>query len=436
MTWPGPFRRLLAALARWLGRRRARSLLALSLPRASEAVAGALPGPRPALPVSLRSPGPLEPPAGSPEQWALPLGARAIRHPGTAPARLFSLTILPAPLRDAGRLKLDRFRLDADGRPTAQARAPSVALARPLRSQALATLDALDRRPVPGLVLHDPGCLAPGEFGLDADFNPRWLRGSAALERHLLPVRWGLPQQRGPVLHDLGVARTRLFGLDQEGRLPTERDAPVLSLDRPLPLPVRAAPPRREPAPFGQLSLVRLRHFRLDPETAAPANEGVIPPRPEPDACSWLNPDFDAEFCEPRWPARSWVDHLSATPHELFAWWWLQSRATRLGAGEPKEVKQGAEIWYALFHHLKEQMLIRRDVTRDEEGPGLSTFEINEAQPHIKAHASLKRLAHLIPEKTWVERLSIATEPLFDESRPAFDAYVQWRTLVNGLEER
>jgi hypothetical protein len=364
------------------------------------------------------------------------VGARAIRSPGKAPGRLFSLTILPAPQRDAGRLRLDRFRLDAEGRPTAQARAPSPALARPLRSQTLATLDALGRHPPAGLVLHDPGCLAPGEFGLEADFTPRWLKGALALERHQLPVRWGLPLRHGPLLHDLGVARPEVFHLDEEGRLPTERDAPQLSLDRPLPVPARAAPPGREPPPFGQLSRVQLRHYRLDPQTGAPANEGVIPLRPEPDACSWLNPDFDAEFCRPRWIARSWVDHLSATPQELFAWWWLQSRATKVGAGEPKAIKQSDELWYALFHHLKEQMLIRRDVTRDEEGPGLSTFEINEAKPHIKAHDSLKRLAQLIPAKTWVERLSIATEPLFDESRPAFDAYVQWRTLVNGLEER
>jgi hypothetical protein len=436
VTSPGPLRRLLAALQRWLGRRRARSLLALGLPRASQAVAGALPGPRPTLPVSLRSPGPLEPPPGSAEQWALPLGAAAIRSPGKAPGRLFTLTILPAPARALGRLRLDRFRLDQEGRPTAQARAPSPALARPLTSQALATLDALDRRPAPGLHLRAPGAVAPGAFGLDDQFAPRWLRGALALERHRLPARWGLPLRHGPVLHELGVARPAVFHLDEEGLLPAERDAPVLALDRPAPLPARGPLPSRAARPFALLSQVSLRHFRLDPATASPANEGVVPPRPQPDACSWLDPHFDAEVCKLRWMARSWVGWLSSTPLELFTWWWLRSRETRLGAGEPREIKQSEELWYALWHHLKEQMLIRRDVTRDQEGPGLSTFEIYQAQPHIKAHSSLKRLDGLIPAKSWIERLSVATEPLFEEGRPVFDAYVQWRTLVNGLEER
>ena len=399
-------------------------------------MAGLLPDAKPALPLALRTPGPLEPPPDSTELWALLLGAQAIRRPGTRPLLLLRLSALPPPCAPLDRLRLDRFRLDRHGRPSVQQRAPSAFLARPLPSQALLLLDAIDRRGPPTEAPPDLGVLLPRPFGLDAGFAPARLNESAPLARLAPEPPRPLADRSRPPLHDLGVARPADFGLDDEGRTPSEREPLHLSSERPgLPRPGRWLR-ARTPPPEALLSDLRFAHFRIDPATGAPANEGIVDgylPRPRP---VFLIPAFDRELCQPRWMARSWLMSLSALPVELFVWWWYQQRQGKGGASEPIEIVQPEQISYSLFHHNKEQMLIRRDVTRDQEGPGLSTYEIFDSKPQILAHERVKRLGELIPEKQWVEPLSVATEPAIDESRPAFDAYVQWRTLVNGLEER
>ena len=431
-----PFRALLAAVRRLFGRRRARRLRALGLPSAAQAVGGLLPGPRPDLPLALRTPGPLEPPPGSSDHWALPLGAQAIRQPGSAPRLLLRLSGLPPPLRPLERLRLERFRLDEAGRPSAHRRALSAALARPLRSQPLLLLDALARHTLRLLAPADPGVLQPRLFGLDQEFAPARLAESAPLERATPTAPPAIAARRAPALVDLGAAQPARFGLDDDGRTNSEREPLVLAGDRPARPPAGHWLRRRAPPSPAQLSEVRFAHLRLDPATGAPANQGIIEGYVPPPRAVFLLPAFDRELCQPRWMARTWILFLSARPVELFAWWWIKQRTEKAGAADPVDIVQPEEISYSLFHHNKEQMLIRRDVIRDQEGPGLSTFEIFDTKPQILAHARLKRLDQLIPKKQWVEIQSIATGPVFDESRPAFDAYVQWRTLVNGLEER
>jgi hypothetical protein len=431
-----PLRKLLATLRRWFGRRRARRLVAGQLPRAAQAIAGLLAGPKPSLPLALRTPGPLEPQHGSVDYCALLLGSQAIRRPGSQPARLLRLTILPPqqPRPDAPRPAA--FRLDASYRPSAQACSLSAALARPLRSQALSTLDALERRPAPGLALHVAGVVSARAFGLDRQFSPRPLRAAAMLERRPLPERWGLPPPRLPLLRDLGAARPAALQLDAQGTLPVERELVRLSVSPDGLAPPRAPLPSRRPAVSPLLARLQLRHFRIDEASGQLANEDLLPPRPQPDACSWLTPEFDRDFCLPRWMVRPRVDHLSATPLELFIWWWLGARALRLGPGEPLEQKQDEQISYMVWNDVKEQMLIRRDVARDETGPQIGDFSSDESGPQIAAHGTLKDLSVLLPRKQWIERLEISTGPVFEETRPVFDAYVQWCALVQGLAER
>ena len=431
-----PFQALWAAVRRLLLRRRVRQLRALGLKSAAEAVRGLLPGPRPSLPLALRSPGPLEPPAGSTEQWALPLGAEAVRRPGSTPRLLLRLSALPPPLPPLGVLRPARFGLDADARPSAQQRALSPFLARPPRSDTLVFLEAIARHALPPRPQVEFGVARPRPFGLDQEFAPARLAESASLEHPALPVPRPLAVRTAPRMLELGAALPARFGLDGDGRVASEREPLLLSSGR-------AAPPRpgrwlRPRAPLAKAPLWRLRlqNFRIDPATGAPANEGIVASYAPPPRAGFLIPAFDREFCQARWMARSWILFLSALPVELFAWWWLIERLAKSGANLPVESIQPEDISYRVFHDNREQMLIRRDVVRDQEGPGLSTFEIYESKPQILEHASLKRLDQLIPKQEWVVKLSIATEPVFDESRPVFDAYVQWRTLVNGLEER
>ena len=424
---------LFVAIRRLLRRRRARQLRALGLPSAAQAVQGLLAGPRPTLPLALRSPGPLEPPARSTELWALPLGAQAVRRPGSRPERLLRLAALPPPLRPLGLGRLKCFGLDATGRPGTQQRAPSRVLARPLRSATSSLQGALSRHTRPGPAQVELGVLRPRPFGLDEAFARHADRAP------LLPGLRSpqpLPPPVLPLLLELGAARPEQLGLDEDGRFASEREPLQLTSDRRAPPPPGHLLPKLQPPAPAPLWRLQLRHFRLDPVSATPANEGVVDGYRPPPRAVFLLPAFDRELCQPRWMARSWISFLSARPVELFAWWWLKIRVEKAGAKGPIDLVQPEDISYALFHHNKEQMLIRRDVVRDQEGPGLSTYEIMEAKPQIQAHARLTRLGELVPKKQWIERLSVATEPVFDQSRPAFDAYVQWRTLLDGLEER
>jgi hypothetical protein len=431
-----PLFSLLASVRRFFARRHARRLRALGLPTARQAIAGLLPGPRPVLPLALRSPGPLEPPESSREFWTVAGGASLIRSPARAPVRLLWLSVLPARLRPLEVLRPARFALDSEWRPSVQRLALSPALGRPLRSETLATLDALARRALPERRSPRLAILRPGCFGLDEAWAPVVLQAALGLARRPIAV----PEQPLPriprALVDLGVARTAHFGLDEQGRLSSEREVPALALDRPPPVVPERIPPPRTPPAQAPLWRLCLRNFRIDARTGMPANEDLVPPRDPPERPVFLLREFDLELCQPRWMARSWIMFLSALPLELFTLWWLQVHRTQAGAAEALVVEQPEDVWYSLEKHLKEQMMIRRDVIRDENGPKLSEFEMFHDDPQIAAHSGISNLAELMPEKQWIPRASLATDPVLTEERPVFDAYVQWRTLLDGLAER
>lgn len=434
-----PFLALALLVSRWFGRRRARKLLALGLPRAGPLVAAALPGQGPALPLALRVAGPLAPPDDSREFWAVPTGALAIRSPGKAPARLLRLSSLPQPPVRLDRLVLARFRLDPSGRPSALARAPSPALARPLISTARLLADRLGARAalVPGESAYDLCVLRPAALLLDEGLRPP--AEALALVARAAPAQVGpqLPDRSRRATPDLGAARPAAFGIDRFGRLPTGRDVPQTSSDCPPPdAPGRFLRPRT-PLARAPLQRLRTRNFRLAPGTLRPANEEMAPPVRDWDV-SWVSDTFKHDWLPDHFMAqdRWWRDGLRRTLAEWFALWWdgHKEKAARLPEAVafaiPKEVEWAQE-------HLREQMLIRRDVVKDEEKP--------KAHPLHNAGASVPMIAWydgettdfktLRPEVVWMEVAQVRAHEL-KPVREVAEATLQWRTLLDGLVER
>ena len=82
---------------------------------------------------------------------------------------------------------------------------------------------------------------------------------------------------------------------------------------------------------------------------------------------------------------------------------------------------------------VKEQMLIRRDVVKDQEPPTRAGFKPNEAPRPIAAHAA-PDVSTLIPPKSWAGgRLPWPEPPA--ASLQSTDAYFEWRTLINALAD-
>ncbi len=265
---------------------------------------------------------------------------------------------------------------------------------------------------------------APDEYGtllLGAEV----VRGAAP--RRLLRLAALPPAQPGS-----SALRPDRFRLDGDMRLPPERDAARTVADLPPPAPPRRPTRPRTPLPRAPISRVDPRAFRLDPRALTLANEDGIPLEPVRLEQTWLRPSFRRELVDPPWMASQRVWGLAPLQAEWFASWWAEHRSRRAGAGEPR-VRQPPGRLAELLEQVKEQMLIRSDVAKDEQPPEAARFAAKKAQPPIAAHAP-PEVAQLIPPKAWLGG-PLPWPPLPLTTRHSDEAYFQWRTLMDALGE-
>ncbi len=373
---------------RFFAQRSARRLIQLNLPK------GLPPGLGGTLRTALRVPPRLEAPEG--EYWTLPLAAQTIR--GQAPARLLHFPALPRPPR----------RLDVVWEPRALVlpRAPSL----PSLLKLVSPLKSVVREL--GVVRARRSLILPPV--------PR------------LPTQLRLARPLGSALRDLGVARLALFRLDEELRLPFERDPMQVFSDAPT-LATPCSLPSRLPLARASLSRVDPRAYRIDPRTFAPANENATGLKEPYGGLWWVSPKLRREKVDLPWMAKGRIAFISPVSPEWFALWWEQTNRRSPGARQALETRQPQEVYWAM-EHCKEQMLIRRDVEKDENAPTMQEFFIIAQGVAARAYEP-EDLGSLIPAKQWVGiSKPLPQPPVWD--RPPRDAYLQWRTLMDGLEER
>jgi hypothetical protein len=234
-----------------------------------------------------------------------------------------------------------------------------------------------------------------------------------------------------PAPLDLGVVRPRIFRLDAELRLPVESDPLRIASDAPPPLRPRRVRPRT-PLARAPLTKLRPRSLRLDPRTLSPPNEGILPVEKRELSWGWVRPDFRREIVDVQWMASERVAFLGPLPIEWFTLWWFQNDRRRPGGREAVHYELPKELSWAL-EECKEQMLIRRDVKKDETGLEPARFKLEEVGVSM-ASVEQVPLSSLIPAKPWIEPAG-ALDPL-PFGHHAREAYLQWRTLLASLEER
>ncbi len=272
--------------------------------------------------------------------------------------------------------------------------------------------------------LRAPADPAAGEYGTLL-LGAQVVRGAAP--RRLLRLA-ALP----PVLPEFSVVRPDRFRLDADLRLPPERDSARTAADRPLPAPPRGAPRPRTPLARAPISRVDPRAFRLDARDFKLANEEGIRLEPASVEHVWLHPALRRAVVDPRWMASRRPFGVAPIAAEWFASWWAEHKSARHGGGEPRGRNPPAHLaeW---MEEVKEQMLIRRDVAKDEDPPARARFKPNEAQRPIAAHAA-PEIAGLIPQKTWVGGPLPWPEPPAASLQSA-DVYFEWRTLMDALAD-
>ncbi len=229
---------------------------------------------------------------------------------------------------------------------------------------------------------------------------------------------------------ELGIARPSSLRLDADLRLPTEIDPLRITPDAPQPVRERRFRPR---TPIARAPVARLkpRNFRIDPRTGVPANEGIVPEMRDRTGV-WLLPAMRREKVDLPWMAGERISFLGPNQYEWFLMWWDGYQDRRVGGKEPYDYELAPELGFAM-DEVKEQMLIRRDVKKDENPPEEQEFYSIEVGPPMSA-LELTPLAGLVPEKEWIEKAAWPESPLIEPM--AREAYLQWRTLVDALEER
>ena len=263
-----------------------------------------------------------------------------------------------------------------------------------------------------------------------SQFRPPELRDFRT--KILLPKRLEIPPPIDSRVVDLGAARPKSLRLDADLRLPTEIDPLRIAPDAKPPARERRVRPR---TPIARAPVTRLKqtNFRIDPRTGMPANEGIVPPLRDPTGV-WINQRMKREKVDLPWMAGERIMFLFPMQEEWFVMWWDEYQQRKIGGKEPYEYELAAELTWAL-DECKEQMLIRRDVKKDEMPPEEQEFFTIEVGPPMEAlKLSAKVLDGLIPEKEWIERAQMLDSPLVEPM--AREAYLQWRTLVDALEER
>ena len=183
-----------------------------------------------------------------------------------------------------------------------------------------------------------------------------------------------------------------------------------------------------------RLAVLDARKFRLDPDTHAPANEGIVPLAPPEPGFRWVLPEFRRRFIDLPWMARDRVRFLGPTPAEWFLLWWEQAVEKCLGPGEPHDWERPDEVDWAM-DDCKEQMLIRRDVAKDEEAPPAAELSAASLGHPLAAWVAAP-LPELVPPKQWVEVADPrALLPAPQLERAPREAYLRWRTLLDSLGE-
>ena len=254
----------------------------------------------------------------------------------------------------------------------------------------------------------------------------------------LLPRRARLPKLLDLVapletrVRDCGVARPSLFKLDEDLRLPVERDPLRVSSDAPALLKLRQVLPRT-PLARAPISRFDPRAFRVDRLTLRGPNENLIELGQSYQRFWWVSPKLRREKVDPAWMTQQRIHFLAPLQYEWFVLWWDQRQKDRPGAREAVPYDLPRELDWAL-EEVKEQMLIRRDVAKDEQPPEAQEFFFHELGVAISAHEKLTGIAELTPQPAWVELMQPAPGPGLD--RAAREAYLQWRTLMDGLAER
>ena len=258
-----------------------------------------------------------------------------------------------------------------------------------------------------------PGEPPAGEFWTAALRNPVRLFRLAALP---------------PPPRRLDVVRPRHLRLDAAFQPPVGID--VSRRLRPRPLRV----PPRTPLARAPLSRLEPRKFRLDPRTHAPANDGILPAAPPDPSFRWLSPEFRRRYLDLPWMARDRIHFLGPMHAEWFVMWWDQAVKENVGPRAPKEWDRPDEVDWAM-DNCKEQMLIRRDVVKDEHGPPAGELSAPELGHPLVAWDP-QPLPQLVPAKEWVEVAdpqALAPPPPLE--RAVREAYLRWRTLMESMAD-
>ena len=198
-------------------------------------------------------------------------------------------------------------------------------------------------------------------------------------------------------------------------------------------LPARL--PLRDPlaSRVRDLGAADVRAFRLDPQTLAPANETILPAPSDP-SYRWVQPAFRRRHLDLPWVAQERVRFLGPMQAEWFALWWDRHLAEAAGGARPREWERPEDIDWAM-DVCKEQMLIRRDVKKDEEAPPEQEWSAPEIGHPLVAWDPVP-LPELAPPKEWVEIADPqALRPVIGPQRGPREAYLQWRTLMESLED-
>jgi hypothetical protein len=200
-----------------------------------------------------------------------------------------------------------------------------------------------------------------------------------------------------------------------------------------LPARLELRPPLR--SRVHDLGVADPRKFRLDAVTLAPANEDILPLDSRDPSYRWVVPEFRSRFLDLPWMATDRIGFLGPLQVEWFAMWWERAVSDRVGPGEPFAWDQPHEVYWAM-DICKEQMLIRRDVPKDEQAPEEQDLSGPGFDPAVAAWEPAEP-TRMVPEKQWVEIADPrALAPGPAEGRGPREAYLQWRTLMRALDDR
>jgi len=176
------------------------------------------------------------------------------------------------------------------------------------------------------------------------------------------------------------------------------------------------------------------RKFRIDPVTHAPANEGILPLASRDPTYRWVVPAFRRRFLDLPWMATERIRFLGPLQVEWFAMWWERAVSDRVGPREPFDWEQPYDVYWAM-DICREQMLIRRDVPKDEQPPEEQEWSAPGIEHALEAWQRAP-LPGMVPEKGWIEIADPrALAPAPSGARGSREAYLQWRTLLHALED-